>query len=198
MKHAPATRSPGQPALRCPMWIASSVELGPGMRLRRRDEVEEFLAGQPPPPPHDLVLHHGDVRGRPAEGGGAEPEKEPRELAEHPRSIAGVRVGFRPTMRTVRRAADPVTGRFVRRTSERYAVDLRVELAGREVAVHDVSTTGLFVATPLPVGDEIDLVLGSGRARAQSFTGSTAWRGPAAWASCSAMPRPGSSPRSTA
>ena len=55
----------------------------------------------------------------------------------------------------------------MRRTSERYAVDLRVEVAGREVAVHDVSTTGLFVATPLPVGDEIDLVLGSGRARAQ-------------------------------
>jgi CheY-like chemotaxis protein len=55
----------------------------------------------------------------------------------------------------------------VRRSSERYAVDLRVELSGREVVVHDVSQTGMFVATPLPVGDEIELVLGSGRARAQ-------------------------------
>ena len=55
----------------------------------------------------------------------------------------------------------------MRRSNERYAVDLRVELGGREVVVHDVSQTGLFVATPLPVGDEVELVLGAGRARVQ-------------------------------
>ena len=33
MNAAPATIRPGQPARACPMWIASSVELGPGMRL---------------------------------------------------------------------------------------------------------------------------------------------------------------------
>src|SRR5438552_1030903 len=33
MKHAPATRRPGNPARACPMWIAISVELGPGIRL---------------------------------------------------------------------------------------------------------------------------------------------------------------------
>jgi len=46
-------------------------------------------------------------------------------------------------------------------------VDLRVELGGRDVAVHDVSMTGMFIATPLPVGDEVELALGGGRARAQ-------------------------------
>ncbi len=44
-------------------------------------------------------------------------------------------------------------------------MDLRVELAGREVVVHDVSPGGLFLAAQLPVGDEVELVLGSGRAR---------------------------------
>src|SRR2546428_3065023 len=33
MKHAPATRRPGNPARVCPMWIAISVEFGPGIRL---------------------------------------------------------------------------------------------------------------------------------------------------------------------
>lgn len=33
MNEAPATRSPAQPARACPIWIASSVELGPGMRF---------------------------------------------------------------------------------------------------------------------------------------------------------------------
>src|SRR5438034_2645919 len=33
MKHAPATSKPGNPARWCPMWIAISVELGPGIRL---------------------------------------------------------------------------------------------------------------------------------------------------------------------
>src|SRR6266446_3780945 len=33
MKHAPATKRPGNPARVCPMWIAISVEFGPGIRL---------------------------------------------------------------------------------------------------------------------------------------------------------------------
>ena len=33
MKHAPATSKPRQPATRWPIWIAISVEFGPGMRL---------------------------------------------------------------------------------------------------------------------------------------------------------------------
>src|SRR5882724_7126637 len=33
MKHAPATSRPGNPARVCPMWIAISVEFGPGIRL---------------------------------------------------------------------------------------------------------------------------------------------------------------------
>jgi hypothetical protein len=33
MKEQPATRSPFQPPLDCPMKIATSVELGPGVRL---------------------------------------------------------------------------------------------------------------------------------------------------------------------
>ena len=44
-------------------------------------------------------------------------------------------------------------------------MDLRVELSGREVVVHDVSPTGLFLAAQLPVGDEVELILGRGRAR---------------------------------
>ncbi|MBV8760408.1 MAG: DUF4388 domain-containing protein [Deltaproteobacteria bacterium] len=44
-------------------------------------------------------------------------------------------------------------------------MDLRVEMAGHEVVVHDVSATGLFLAAQLPVGDEVELTLGSGRAR---------------------------------
>ena len=33
MKHTPPTISPRQPALRKPMWIAISVEFGPGIRF---------------------------------------------------------------------------------------------------------------------------------------------------------------------
>jgi len=44
-------------------------------------------------------------------------------------------------------------------------VDLRVEIAGREVVVDDVSATGMFLAAVLPVGDEIELALGEAKAR---------------------------------
>lgn len=44
-------------------------------------------------------------------------------------------------------------------------MDLRVELGGREIVVHDVSPAGLFLATQLPIGDEVEVTLGVGRAR---------------------------------
>jgi hypothetical protein len=44
--------------------------------------VEELLARQPATAAHHLVFHHGDVRGRAAEGDGPELQEEPRELAE--------------------------------------------------------------------------------------------------------------------
>ena len=54
----------------------------------------------------------------------------------------------------------------MRRTAERYGVDLRVEVAGREVVADDVSATGMFLGVVLPVGDEIELRLGETRCRA--------------------------------
>ena len=46
-EHAPATTSPGQPRAREPMWMASSVEFGPGNQVRGAEEVEELLAREP-------------------------------------------------------------------------------------------------------------------------------------------------------
>lgn len=46
-------------------------------------------------------------------------------------------------------------------------MDLRVEVAGREVIADDVSATGMFVGAMLPIGDEIELRLGDARCRAR-------------------------------
>lgn len=54
----------------------------------------------------------------------------------------------------------------MRRTAERYGVNLRVEVAGREVVADDVSATGMFLGVVLPVGDEIELRLGETCCRA--------------------------------
>jgi CheY-like chemotaxis protein len=54
----------------------------------------------------------------------------------------------------------------MRRTSERYGVALRVEVAGREVMADDVSATGMFLGVVLPVGDEVELGLAGSRCRA--------------------------------
>jgi hypothetical protein len=56
--------------------------VGPGDQVRRAQQVEEFLAAHPGSPAHHLVFHHRDVRGGPAEGRGAEAEKEKRDLGE--------------------------------------------------------------------------------------------------------------------
>src|SRR5207249_5707549 len=53
-----------------------------GNQIRRAQVVEELLAREPAAAPHDLVLHHGDVRRGTAEGDGAELEKQKRQLAE--------------------------------------------------------------------------------------------------------------------
>lgn len=54
----------------------------------------------------------------------------------------------------------------MRRTAQRYAVDLRVEVAGREVVADDVSATGMYLGLVLPVGDEIELRVGTTRCQA--------------------------------
>ena len=46
------------------------------------EEVEELVPAHPRPSPHDLVLHHRDVRGGAAEGRGPELEEEPRQFEE--------------------------------------------------------------------------------------------------------------------
>ena len=51
------------------MWMAISVEFGPGIRVRRAQQVEEFLVAQPFAPLHNLIVHHADVRGRSPEAG---------------------------------------------------------------------------------------------------------------------------------
>ena len=56
--------------------------VGAGDEVGRAEEVEEVLLADPATPLHDLVLHHGDVRGRAAEGGDPEPEEERGHLAQ--------------------------------------------------------------------------------------------------------------------
>ena len=41
----------------------------PGDQVRRAQQVEELLVAQPLAPLDDLIVHHADVRGRPAEAG---------------------------------------------------------------------------------------------------------------------------------
>jgi hypothetical protein len=62
------------------MWMASSVELGPGDDVSGSDEVEEMLLAQPPSAIDDLLSHQGDVGGWPPEPDRPELQEEPREL----------------------------------------------------------------------------------------------------------------------
>ena len=50
--------------------------------IRRAEEIEELLPRHPLASPDDLVLHHRDVRRRPAEGDGTELQEEPGKLAQ--------------------------------------------------------------------------------------------------------------------
>ncbi len=59
----------------------------PGNQVGRTEQVEKLLTREPRATPDDFILHHGDVRRRAAEGGGAQFEKEERQLSErNPRS----------------------------------------------------------------------------------------------------------------
>jgi hypothetical protein len=53
-----------------------------GDEIRGPEEIDELLAGEPAAPPHRLLLHHGDVGRRTAEGHRAEPQEEQRHLAQ--------------------------------------------------------------------------------------------------------------------
>jgi hypothetical protein len=50
--------------------------VGAGDEVRRAEQVEVLLLGEPAAPLDDLVVKEGDVRGRSAKGGEAEAEKE--------------------------------------------------------------------------------------------------------------------------
>ena len=81
MKQTPAINSPGQPPRSLPMWMAISVELGPGMRLGGADEIEELGVGEPAALGHDLVFHQRDMRDRASERGASEAQEERGQFA---------------------------------------------------------------------------------------------------------------------
>ena len=57
----PPTMSPVQPLRRRANMRATSVEVGPGSRLARAYEVEEFLLADPVPAPDELAAHHREM-----------------------------------------------------------------------------------------------------------------------------------------
>ena len=59
--------------------------VGPRNEVRRAEQIQEVLVGQPASAVHDLVSHHGDVRGWATEGGGAQPQEEPGQLRQRGR-----------------------------------------------------------------------------------------------------------------
>ena len=66
MKQTPATRSPATRRA-VPDVDRHLGRVRAGDEVRGAEQVEELLAGQPAAAAHHLVLHHGDVGGRPAE-----------------------------------------------------------------------------------------------------------------------------------
>src|SRR6185436_14931308 len=70
----------------------------PGEEVGNREQVEKALAREPPPADDRLVLHHGDVGGRTAEGG----EPQSQEHRCHLPEWQGR--GFRPGWRSHRRS----------------------------------------------------------------------------------------------
>jgi CheY-like chemotaxis protein len=74
-------------------------------------------------------------------------------------------VGF-PPQRELLDRGESLYPSNVRRTSERYGVDLRVEVEGNEVVVDDLSASGMYLAAALPVGGEIELKLDDTHCRA--------------------------------
>src|SRR5579863_8490033 len=53
-----------------------------GNQVARAEQVQKFFARKPLPPADEFVLHHGDVRCRPAKRGESQPQKETRQLGE--------------------------------------------------------------------------------------------------------------------
>ena len=82
MKLTPATTRPAHRRRRQPMWIAISVEFGPGIRFVAPRRSRNCSSRQPRAPSDDLVPHHGDVRGGPPESGRAQSQEKRRQLAE--------------------------------------------------------------------------------------------------------------------
>ena len=56
--------------------------VGTGDERRCPDQIDKHLRLEPPQSPHDRVLHHRDVRRRPAKRRRPQPEEQPRDRAE--------------------------------------------------------------------------------------------------------------------
>ncbi len=82
IKLTPPMIRPRQPARRAPSKIVISVELGPGIRLSRAEQIEELLIAQPLTAAHDFVAHHADVRRRAAESERAQLEENLRHFQQ--------------------------------------------------------------------------------------------------------------------
>ena len=80
MKLTPAAMSPERPARLYPMWMAISVEFGPGIMLVAGEKVEKLRRREPFSFDYAFGVHVGDVDCGPAEGRGAKPEKKPHKL----------------------------------------------------------------------------------------------------------------------
>ena len=96
MKQTPATSRPEPAAPRRADVDGQLGRVGAGDEVGGAEQVEELLARQPAAPADDLVLHHRDVRRGAAEGRRAQPQEEPRQLAERRprvRMIASLRAG---------------------------------------------------------------------------------------------------------
>ena len=91
MNATPATASPAQPPRTKPMWIAISVEFGPGIKFVAPDEVQEVLPRQPAAALDHLILHEGQMRRRTAEADAAQLQKQAgnfKQATGHPWSAA--------------------------------------------------------------------------------------------------------------
>jgi len=54
----------------------------PGDEVRHAEQVQEALVADPPPAPHDLVTHEGDVRRGASKTHGAQLQEDGRDLQE--------------------------------------------------------------------------------------------------------------------
>src|SRR5258705_5352624 len=90
-----------------------------GYKVGGAEQVEEFVIRHPTTTAHNLILHHGDMRSRAAEGNSSELEKQRRQLSQ--RSIVSLLVGrmrrsvvsavFHRVADSLKQAAHPTTMR---------------------------------------------------------------------------------------